>query len=138
MQLLGGGLALVGQGLLLQPLVSCCKEKGVIIIAMIATSMNMAGFAGTAFYPHKWAIYVSCMPGLLSDLSFPAIAALKSINVSDKVRNMSYVLVRIAPDHAHDFDFHCRSKEGCKARSTVRGRCLLHWDLSSSRRCMLL
>ncbi|CAI5730280.1 unnamed protein product [Hyaloperonospora brassicae] len=84
MRLLGGGLALVGQGLLLRPLVSCCKEKGVIIIAMIATSVNMAGFAGTAFYPHKWAIYVSCMPGLLSDLSFPAIAALKSINVSDK------------------------------------------------------
>ena len=89
MRLLGGALALLGQGLLLQPLVSCFKEKGVIIISMIATLVNMAGFAGTAFYSHKWVVYASCMPGLLSDLSFPAIAALKSINVSDKVRIVS-------------------------------------------------
>ncbi|KAL3667327.1 hypothetical protein V7S43_007555 [Phytophthora oleae] len=84
LMLLGGVLSLVGQGLLLKPLVSCFKEKGVIIIAMICYFLKNVGFAGTAFYPDKWVVYASNIPGSLGDLSFPAITALKSINVSEK------------------------------------------------------
>ncbi|UIZ20918.1 hypothetical protein KXD40_000231 [Peronospora effusa] len=82
--LLGGVLSLLAQCLLLKPLVTCFKEKGVIVIAVIASFVTMVGFTGTAFYPHKWVVYALCVPGSLSDLSFPAIAALKSINVSEK------------------------------------------------------
>ncbi|EEY53509.1 Major Facilitator Superfamily (MFS) [Phytophthora infestans T30-4] len=84
LMLLGGVLSLLGQGLLLKPFVSCFKEKGVIIIAMIASVVRTVGFAGTAFYPDKWVVYAASVPGMLSDLSFPAISALKSINVSEK------------------------------------------------------
>ncbi|CAI5731643.1 unnamed protein product [Peronospora farinosa] len=82
--LLGGVLSLLAQCLLLKPLITCFKEKGVIVIAVIASFVTMVGFTGTAFYPHKWVVYALCVPGSLSDLSFPAIAALKSINVSEK------------------------------------------------------
>ncbi|KAG7382803.1 Hippocampus abundant transcript 1 protein [Phytophthora pseudosyringae] len=84
LMLLGGVLSLLGQGLLLKPLVSCFKEKGVIIIAMIACFVKTVGCGATAFYPHKWVVYASSVPGSLSDLSFPAISALKSTNVSEK------------------------------------------------------
>lgn len=84
LMLLGGVLSLVGQGLLLKPLVSCFKEKGVIIIAMICYFLKNVGFAGTAFYPDKWVVYASSIPGSIGDLSFPAITALKSINASEK------------------------------------------------------
>ncbi|KAI9998976.1 hypothetical protein PInf_003640 [Phytophthora infestans] len=67
LMLLGGVLSLLGQGLLLKPF-----------------RRETIGFAGTAFYPDKWVVYASSVPGMLSDLSFPAISALKSINVSEK------------------------------------------------------
>ncbi|KAH7492256.1 Hippocampus abundant transcript-like protein 1 [Phytophthora ramorum] len=84
LMLLGGVLSLLGQGLLLKPLVGCFKEKGVIIIALLACFVKMCGLAGTAFYPHKWVAYAANLPGTFCDLSFPAISALKSINVSEK------------------------------------------------------
>ncbi|CAH0480278.1 unnamed protein product [Peronospora belbahrii] len=77
-------LALLVQGLLLKPLITCFKEKGVIIIATIASFVKTVGYIGTAFYPQKWVVYALCVPGSLNDLSFPAIAALKSMNVSEK------------------------------------------------------
>lgn len=89
LMLLGGVLALLGQVLLLKPLVSCVKEKGVIVIALIASIVGTCGFAATAYYPHKWLVYAMTIPGSISDLSFPAISALKSINASDKVRFVS-------------------------------------------------
>ncbi|GMF30972.1 unnamed protein product [Phytophthora lilii] len=82
--LLGGLLALLGQGLFLKPLVRCFKEKGVIVIALAASMLGTGGFAATAYYPHKWLVYAMSIPGCISDLSFPAISALKSINASDK------------------------------------------------------
>ncbi|KAL4177256.1 hypothetical protein KRP22_002190 [Phytophthora ramorum] len=84
LMLLGGILAVLGQALLLKPLVRCFKEKGVIVIALTASMMGMGGFAASAYYPHKWLIYAMSIPGCISDLSFPAISALKSINASDK------------------------------------------------------
>ncbi|TDH72946.1 hypothetical protein CCR75_003783 [Bremia lactucae] len=82
--LLGGILALVGQILILKPLVNCVREKGVIVIALVANTIGASGFALTAYYPHKWLIYALCIPGCISDLSLPAISALKSMNVSEK------------------------------------------------------
>ncbi|GMF32187.1 unnamed protein product [Phytophthora fragariaefolia] len=82
--LLGGVLALIGQGVLVKPLVSCFKEKGVIIIALVASFMKTSGFASAAFYPYKWVVFLSCVPGCIGDLTFPAISALKSMNVSEK------------------------------------------------------
>ncbi|KAL3667325.1 hypothetical protein V7S43_007554 [Phytophthora oleae] len=84
LMLLGGALALLGQVLLLKPLVNCVKEKGVIVIALVASMAGTYGFAATAYYPHKWLVYAMTIPGCISDLSFPAISALKSINASDK------------------------------------------------------
>ncbi|EGZ23503.1 hypothetical protein PHYSODRAFT_484306 [Phytophthora sojae] len=84
LMLLGGVLALLGQGLLVKALVGCFKEKGVIIIALIASLMKTGGFAGAAFYPHKWVVFLSFIPGCIGDLTFPAISALKSMNVSEK------------------------------------------------------
>jgi hypothetical protein len=86
LMLLGGVLALLVQGLLLKALVGCCKEKGVIVLALAASFVKSLGLAGTAFYPHKWVVYLTSVPGSLSDLSFPAISALKSINASEEVR----------------------------------------------------
>ncbi|KAG2827510.1 hypothetical protein PC116_g4467 [Phytophthora cactorum] len=84
LMLVGGILALLGQILLLKPLVSCVREKGVIVIALVASMLGTCGFVAIAYYPHKWLVYAMCIPGCISDLSFPAISALKSINVSEK------------------------------------------------------
>ncbi|EEY53508.1 Major Facilitator Superfamily (MFS) [Phytophthora infestans T30-4] len=84
LMLVGGVLALLGQVLLLKPLVSCVREKGVIVIALIANMVGTCGFVAVAYYPRKWLVYALCVPGCISDLSFPAISALKSINVSEK------------------------------------------------------
>ncbi|KAG1695279.1 hypothetical protein DVH05_020659 [Phytophthora capsici] len=84
LMLVGGVLALLGQVLLLKPLVTCVKEKGVIVIALVANLVGTCGFAATAYYPHKWLVYVLTIPGCISDLSFPAISAIKSINASEE------------------------------------------------------
>ncbi|RLN49305.1 hypothetical protein BBJ28_00007188 [Nothophytophthora sp. Chile5] len=84
LMLLGGILALVAQGMLLKPLVGCFKEKGVIVIAMIGSVLGAGGFIATAYYPHKWVVYALSLTGCISDLSFPAISSLKSINCSEK------------------------------------------------------
>lgn len=84
LMLLGGIMALLGQTLLLKPLVSCVREKGVIVIALVASTFGTCGFASTAYYPHKWLVYALTIPGCIGGLSFPAISALKSINASEK------------------------------------------------------
>ncbi|POM61788.1 Major Facilitator Superfamily (MFS), partial [Phytophthora palmivora] len=84
LMLLGGVLALLGQVLLLKPLVACVREKGVLVIALIASMMGTCGFVVIAYYPRKWLVYAMSIPGCISDLSFPAISALKSINVSEQ------------------------------------------------------
>ncbi|RLN72719.1 hypothetical protein BBJ28_00008177 [Nothophytophthora sp. Chile5] len=84
LMLLGGILALVAQGMLLKPLVGCFKEKGVIVIAMLGSLLGTGGFIITAYYPHKWVVYALSLTGCISDLSFPAISSLKSINCSEK------------------------------------------------------
>lgn len=85
LMLLGGFLAVVGQALLLKPLIGCVREKGVIVIALVANTLGTCGFAATAYYPHKWVVYAVSVSGCISDLSFPAISALKSINASEEV-----------------------------------------------------
>lgn len=117
MMLLGGVLALLGQGLLLKPLVSCFKEKGVIIIAAIASFVKTVGFAGTAFYPRKWVVYALCVPGSLSELSFPAISALKSINVSEKV--CSILRGDVPPGHSHNMS--CVLQEQGRLQGAIYG-----------------
>ncbi|CEG48349.1 major facilitator superfamily [Plasmopara halstedii] len=84
LMLLAGILALLGQFLLLKPLVSCVGEKGVIVVALVASTVGTCGYALTAYYPFKWLVYALSVPGCISDLSFPAISALKSINASAK------------------------------------------------------
>ncbi|KAE9047103.1 hypothetical protein PR002_g1234 [Phytophthora rubi] len=84
LMLLGGFLALAGQVLLLKPLIRCVREKGVIVIALVASTLGTCGCAATAYYPHKWVVYTMSISGCISDLSFPAISALKSINASEK------------------------------------------------------
>ncbi|KAG6612616.1 Major Facilitator Superfamily (MFS) [Phytophthora cinnamomi] len=84
LMLLGGLMALVGQGLLLKPMINCVREKGVIVIALVANTLGTCGFAATAYYPHKWLVYVVGISASISDLSFPAISALKSINASEE------------------------------------------------------
>ncbi|EGZ26021.1 hypothetical protein PHYSODRAFT_482737 [Phytophthora sojae] len=84
LMLLGGFLAVVGQALLLKPLIGCVREKGVIVIALVANTLGTCGFAATAYYPHKWVVYAVSVSGCISDLSFPAISALKSINASEE------------------------------------------------------
>ncbi|KAG7382802.1 Hippocampus abundant transcript 1 protein [Phytophthora pseudosyringae] len=84
LMLIGGVSALLGQIVLLKPLVSCVREKGVIVIALVASTIGTCCFAVTAYYPRKWLVYAMSVPGCISDLSFPAISALKSINASEK------------------------------------------------------
>ncbi|CEG48348.1 major facilitator superfamily [Plasmopara halstedii] len=84
LMLINGAFSLLVQSLLLKPLVSCFKEKGVVIIALTASLFKTIAFVETAFHPHKWIVYASSMPGSLSDLSFPAISAHKSINASEE------------------------------------------------------
>ncbi|KAE9215221.1 hypothetical protein PF005_g9533 [Phytophthora fragariae] len=79
-----GKLVLHGQVLLLKPLIRCVREKGVIVIALVASTLGTCGCAATAYYPHKWVVYTMSISGCISDLSFPAISALKSINASEK------------------------------------------------------
>ncbi|KAG1695278.1 hypothetical protein DVH05_020658 [Phytophthora capsici] len=82
--LLNGVLAFVGQGILLDPLVKYVNEKGVIVVALVGCLLSNVGVVCTAFYPHKWLVYVLSVPGCVSELSFPAISALKSINSSEE------------------------------------------------------
>ncbi|OWY96902.1 hypothetical protein PHMEG_00032711 [Phytophthora megakarya] len=80
LMLFNGVLAIVGQGLLLDPLVKCTKEKGVIILALVGGFWKAFGIVCRAFYPRKWLVYVLSVPGCLSEFSLPAISALMSIN----------------------------------------------------------
>ncbi|KAL3667328.1 hypothetical protein V7S43_007556 [Phytophthora oleae] len=84
LMLLNGVLAIVGQGILLDPLVKHVNEKGVIVLALIGCFLKTFGIVCTAFYPHKWLVYVLCVPECVSELSFPAISALRSINSSEE------------------------------------------------------
>jgi len=86
LMLFGAIAGIAGQGLLLQPLINRVKERGVIIAAFLdnlLTALLTIFIAG--FYPHKWVIFAMIPAGILSNLSFPAISALKSMNISEKV-----------------------------------------------------
>lgn len=84
LMLLGGVAALIAQGLLLQPLVTCMKEKGVIVLALFAYSLEGSVLAATAWYPLKELVFPITIPSSIGDLATPAISALMSTHVSDK------------------------------------------------------
>ncbi|ETL29551.1 hypothetical protein F441_17739 [Phytophthora nicotianae CJ01A1] len=84
LMLFNGVLAVIGQGLLLDPLVKCVQEQGVIIMAQIGSFLSTLGIVGTAFYPHKWLVYMLSVPDCVSQLSFPAISALMSFSTPEE------------------------------------------------------
>ncbi|ETI35896.1 hypothetical protein, variant 1 [Phytophthora nicotianae P1569] len=84
LMLFNGVLAVIGQGLLLDPLVKCVQEQGVIIMAQIGSFLSTLGIVGTAFYPHKWLVYKLSVPDCVSQLSFPAISALMSFSTPEE------------------------------------------------------
>lgn len=102
--LLAGIAGILTQGVLLQPLVNCLREKGVISVAFFASmacSTAMVFIAG--FYPHKWLVFALIPVSSLSNLSFSAIAALKSTNISEKVSEPAdQEVAATQSSHSHD------------------------------------
>lgn len=117
LMLLHGLASIFSQTVLLQPLMAVFREKGVIVIAFMGCILESVGFGLTAFYPKQWIVFALTAPGCLADLSFAAISSLKSVNCSEKVGqsiastdSTSATNCRVALS---------RSKDGCKAPSTV-------------------
>lgn len=83
--LIGGVASILAQVALLKPLMDCVKEKGVIVVALLASILDCTIFIMSAFYPEKWLIFAVAAPSCIGELSFAAISSLKSVNVSEKV-----------------------------------------------------
>lgn len=95
--LFGGILGISAQVFLLKPLMDCFKEKGVIIIALLASIVQCAGYIISAFYPKKWLMFAFAVPSTLGEFSFAAIASLKSINVSENVSGKPALATSLLP-----------------------------------------
>lgn len=76
--------SILAQLLFLKPLMSCGKERSVIVVALTGRILESAGYVVSAFVPEKWVIYATAAPSSIGDLSFAAISSLKSINCSEK------------------------------------------------------
>ncbi|DAZ93802.1 TPA: hypothetical protein N0F65_008561 [Lagenidium giganteum] len=74
--------SIIAQSLLLKLLMDCIQERGVIVVALLGRILECGSYAATAFYPHKWIVFAAMIPSSIGDLSFAAIASLKSINCS--------------------------------------------------------
>ncbi|TMW66286.1 hypothetical protein Poli38472_004051 [Pythium oligandrum] len=79
-----GILSIFAQIVLLKPLMRCGKEKGVIIVSIVARIIECAGYVLSAFVPKPWVIYATAPVNSIGDLSFAAISSLKSINCSER------------------------------------------------------
>lgn len=91
--LLAGLLAILSQGLLLQPLVDRIRERGVLVVSCInnmLTSLIFIFIAG--YYPRKWVVFVMAPVGMLSTLMLPTILAMTSSSVAEQV--MGYAFAR--------------------------------------------
>lgn len=87
LSLIGAAATIVGQGLVLQPLVKRVHERGVIVVSFVDHLFAALVTVIIAdFYPHKWLVYVMICAGIFANLSFPAISALTSMSISEKVR----------------------------------------------------
>jgi hypothetical protein len=76
--------SIVAQLVLLRPIMACGKEKGVIVVAIVARMLECGAYIVSTFIPQKWVIYATIVPSSLGDLSFAAISSLKSINCSEE------------------------------------------------------
>jgi len=86
LSLIGAVTSIIGQALVLQPLVSRVHERGVIIVSFVDHVLAALGTIIIAgYYPHKWLAFVTVCAGILASLSFSAISALTSMNISEKV-----------------------------------------------------
>ncbi|OQR98350.1 Major Facilitator Superfamily (MFS) [Achlya hypogyna] len=81
--LLVGISSMVSQGVLLQPLLRCVREKGVLVLSLLAYAL-MAALYLVALYSHAPAVVFACgVFSGLGDIGFAAISSLKSIHCSD-------------------------------------------------------
>lgn len=93
-----GGLATVSSQLfLLQPLMNCVQEKGVIIVSLLGSVISTSGIVLTAFYPEKWVLYAGLLPGCIGHLAFAAISSIKSSNCSEKVHGWHDAIEPVQP-----------------------------------------
>jgi hypothetical protein len=84
--LAGAAASIIGQGLLLQPLVQCFQERGVISASLAALSTAaLVSAVVVGLYPHKWLVFILAPFGILVCLSIPAASALASISISEQV-----------------------------------------------------
>lgn len=83
--ILGGFTSILSQGMLLQPLINRFHERGVITLAFLDNFITSLISVFVALYPREWIVFATIPLGILSTLSFPAISALKSINISEQV-----------------------------------------------------
>lgn len=60
--LLSGVALFPGQVMLLKPSMDCVKEKGVIVVAVLASILDCAAFIISAFYPEKRVIFAVAAP----------------------------------------------------------------------------
>lgn len=119
--LLGGVASILAQVVVLKPLMDCVKEKGVIVVALLASILECAALIVSAFYPEKWLIFAVAAPSCIGELSFAAISSLKSVNVSEKVHYHVAANIAVHLDDSKLYDWPlCRSKAAFKVRSTAR------------------
>ncbi|KDO19025.1 hypothetical protein SPRG_14862 [Saprolegnia parasitica CBS 223.65] len=80
--LLVGVSSMVAQGVLLQPLLSVLREKGVLVLSLLAyTGMAALYLVSLLTHDAAW-IFVCAVLSGLGDIGFAAISSLKSIHVS--------------------------------------------------------
>ncbi|KAF0720384.1 Aste57867_360 [Aphanomyces stellatus] len=79
-----GIASMVSQGLLLQPLLSCVHEKGVVAISMASYAFMSSLYIVVVFVHAKAIVFVVAFFSGFGDIGFAAISSLKSTHVSER------------------------------------------------------
>lgn len=84
--LISGLVAILAQGLLLQPLVDRVGERGVVVTSFSNNVVMAIAFIFIGgYYPRKWITFATIPVGILSYLAIPALLSLATSNVAEKV-----------------------------------------------------
>ncbi|KAF0743501.1 hypothetical protein Ae201684_001795 [Aphanomyces euteiches] len=79
-----GVASMVSQGVILQPLLSCVREKFVVAISMALYAIMSALYLVLVFAPSKFVIFLVAFCSGFGDVGFAAISSLKSTHVSER------------------------------------------------------
>ena len=101
------------QGLLLPVLLKWIRQERILVSAVVASTLEMAGFA-IAPMLGPWAVYAAIIIGAPGSMAFPVISALKSVHAG--AQEQGKVQVRppsLSPGHRCSLCLHSRALRAC-------------------------